>query len=178
LPGKRPTVNNRGFAMRGELNRVAEAIPDIKPGGVVRGSVGNAKASLSVARGTAAGRVFFDARIDESNSFAANQWTYEFTEMVPTGGYGGWEVKEGGRTSATLGEAYNRREEGNSASGEQGNGVVLPGSGVIILLKPIKTGLVVLMELRTLPDGTKECWFDSANGIEVICLDNGNGGGE
>ena len=174
---RKPRVTGNGFAMRGEVRRVARAIPDVSIGGKTRGIVGEGNATISVDRGTASKRVLFDARLGEATSIGDNKWEYAWVEVVKaTAGHDGWEVRSDGRTSENHGPALNRMEGINGATGLQGNGVTLPVSGATVSLVPIPPNLVVLMEQRTLADGKlREYLFAAPNGIEVVC---GNGGGE
>ena len=168
---RKPRVTGNGFAFKGEVRRVARAIPEVSIGGTARGIVGEGSATISTDRGTASKRVLFDARLGAATSIGPNQWQYAWVEVVKTSaGHGGWVTRDGGRTSTELGAAINRMEGINAATGLQGNGVSLPVSGATVSLVPIPPNIVVLMEQRTLADGqTREYLFTATNGIEVEC---------
>ena len=90
-------------------------------------------------------------------SGAANRWEYEWSEVEFTGP--GTYTKKG-RTSATLGKAYNRAEMGNSASGVQPDGVNASKLLGTFEKKPIGEGMPVrLIGPYRDPGGGDDYWL-------------------
>jgi hypothetical protein len=112
---------------------------------------------------------YFNAVIGGSTSAGPNKWTYNFTEVQKiSGGYSGFSAVTNGRT----GTAYNMAEYINSATGLQGNGVVVENLATVpgeYTIQPCPPGTPVVMQAITRTDGVTEYWFSHTNGIDGVC---------
>lgn len=108
----------------------------------------------------------FWARITGSASVGDNRWEYEW-EIVALSDDGDWEVPIEEVTSATMGPAHNTLEAANSATGLQGNGVVIEDLCVGATIQPVAEGSVHLLR-GPFGSAAAPIWiFSSPNGVNV-----------
>jgi hypothetical protein len=113
----------------------------------------------------------FTARItaksqDTSGAPHPKRWVYTIAEQEKTAaGWAGWTVKAGGRT----GNAFNKAEEPNGASGLYGNGVNSANLLTGFDIQPIPVGRLVDVGTVSRTDGVAEYWFTEPNAIDGTC---------
>lgn len=112
-------------------------------------------------------RVHTNITITGSTQDGTNKrWTYTAVEVEKTAaGFGGWTAKVGGWG----GNAYNRIEEMNGASGLYGNGVNSANLTGTLDIQPAPDNLVIDADLIVIDDETTEAQFSYENGIDGEC---------
>ena len=119
------------------------------------------------------------ALITGSDEIAANRWRYTWAEAEmdpvapspPTDFT--WSILAGGRSSSTLGEAFNRYELRHTDLVALG-GVTIASLPADLMVLPVPVDeLVELTEYTSTADAAgdvfRAVWFDRPNGVEVTC---------
>lgn len=129
------------------------------------------------------------AKISGNTSLGTNQWGYSAEEWKKNGiGYGGFTIVTGGRTatSGQVDQLRNFREEGNTGTGVEMNGVDHSGSSFTdtnFAMVPAPTGVfVVVHEITFVPSADAldlptdpplpahtERWFEYENADDGTC---------
>lgn len=99
---------------------------------------------------------------------SANRWSYPWAEGTLNSG-GLFVTKTNGKTSSSLGVAYNSIENPNSASGVQGCGINVSNLPTGFALQPIGTGAVVWMQMERDCDSNQVPIFEATNQADGTC---------
>jgi len=161
-----PDDSIRSPKLRELINAIRAAVEAGYIGGPGIDIVGNTITAWDVAGATQ--RVEWDALVESYVPEAGGviQWTYQVREVsLTTAGYGGWTWTVDGRS----GTAYNRWEEGNTASGLQMSGVDTGNLIGTFAHQPVPVGALVRIEEYVLPSGDVCLWFFRPALIDGAC---------
>ncbi len=114
-------------------------------------------------------RFTIDARITGHARDGSNwRWRYDWEQVVPDGG--DFEYTAAGYTSSGYGQALNRFEAMNGASGLLGNGVDTASlDATSIEPQPSPSGLIVELTWSVGPNGSGRWLFSYATGLNGAC---------
>lgn len=113
-------------------------------------------------------RAKFFVRITGHTMLSANRWQYDWEEVMLFGT--AFITKSGGRNSVTYDKAYNLLEVGNSATGVQGNGVVVENLPQGFAIVAIGTGAIVeITQVTYFSGGQWGYWFSVPNSVDGTC---------
>jgi len=105
-------------------------------------------------------------RITESEEDGPNRWRYKYEEVHKSKpSFAGWATFGG-----FIGRGYNILEDGNSDSGIQGNGIDVDTLPDGFTIRPVPTGVIVLMSLVTVAENdAPEGQFQYSNAVDGEC---------